>query len=123
MDPEIPEGQQYQNIKESASRHFKQFDAQPRKSKTCASRVGSARRFAFAGCSAAFAFDACTPPTTEPPRERKGHLSALPPLAIGCAGLAAVVQRHGRLSWRSHTYESWAWGIAYGIYMCRRHVG
>lgn len=73
--------------------------------------------FALVGGAAALAFDTRAPPAPAKSSSSTpglvANVTALPMLAVGGAGVVAVLRRHGRLSWLSHPYEFWAWGTAY----------
>ena len=35
-------------------------------------------------------------------------------VAVGVAGIRSIMRGQGRIIWMSHSYERWAWGIAFG---------
>ena len=75
--------------------------------------------FAVVGSTAAVAFDTfreqpAETRTSNAVGDHASQLAAVPSLVVGVAGVAAVASRLGRMSWLSHTYEAWAWGLSYG---------
>ena len=73
--------------------------------------------FAVIGFSTAAAFDTYAPPrepSSHDAEQRRDRLMALPLLGVGVAGVAAVARGYSGARWLAHSYERYAWAIAYG---------